>query len=58
MLLVWTEGTGWRKGGSLAWQIYNAAAQPEAEKGLSPGIPVWSFATAFSRHDGGFTILY
>ena len=31
VLLVWTEGTGWQKGGSLAYQIYDRAGQPTAE---------------------------
>ena len=24
VLLVWAEGTGWNKGGSIAWQLYDA----------------------------------
>jgi hypothetical protein len=27
-ILVWTEGMGWDKGGSLAWQVYNKAGKP------------------------------
>jgi hypothetical protein len=45
-LLAWTEGTGWKKGGSLAWQVFDAACQPLAKKGTSPSIPAWDFATA------------
>jgi hypothetical protein len=57
-LMVWTEGTGWNKGGSLAWQVFDKAGKPLDERGRSDGIPVWSFAAAFPRTDGGFTIVY
>ena len=58
MLLVWTEGTGWQKGGSLAWQLYDRDGQLTAEKGLVAGIPTWSFAAPIARPDHGFSILY
>ena len=58
VLLVWTEGTGWKKGGSLAWQLYDRAGQPTAEKKQLPGIPPWSFAAVTARADDGFSILY
>jgi hypothetical protein len=58
VLFVWTEGTAWSRGGSFAWQIFDAAERPSAERGSSPGIPVWSFAAPIARPDGSFTILY
>jgi hypothetical protein len=58
VLLVWTEGTGWNKGGSLAWQIYDRSGQSTAEKGQLPGISTWSFAAAIARPDNGFSIMY
>jgi hypothetical protein len=58
-LLVWTEGTGWKKGGSLAWQLFDRSGHPTAEKGrLEGAVPVWGMATAVSRPDGSFTIIY
>ncbi len=57
-LLVWTEGTGWNKGGSVAWQIYDEAGSATAEKGRADGVPVWSLATALARPDGSFVIIY
>jgi hypothetical protein len=45
-LLAWTEGTGWKKGGSLGWQIFDRTRQPVATKSASPSIPAWDFATA------------
>lgn len=58
VLLVWTEGTGWEKGGAVAWQVFGANGQPTEEKGRRDGIPVWSFASAVARPDGTFEILY
>ena len=58
VLLVWTEGTGWQKGGSLAWQMYDPSGQPTGSKGQHPGIPTWSFAAVMARRDNGFSILY
>ncbi len=57
-LLVWTEGTGWKKGGSLAWQLYDRDGQPTAEKGSAEGVPVWGLATAVALPNGEFQIIY
>jgi hypothetical protein len=57
-LLAWTEGTGWNKGGALAWQVYGKDGRPTAEKGRADGVPVWSLATAAAGPDGKFTIVY
>jgi hypothetical protein len=58
MLLVWTEGTGWQRGGALAWQLFDTGGEATNEKGRVEGIPVWSFAAAVPRADGGFVIIY
>jgi hypothetical protein len=57
-LLAWTEGTAWARGGSLAWQVFDASGRPTDVKGTAPGIPVWSFAAPIVRPDGSFAILY
>ena len=57
-LFVWTEGMGWKKGGSLAWQVYDRDRRPTPEHGRAEGVPVWSLVAAFARSDGGFTIIY
>jgi hypothetical protein len=57
-ILVWTEGTGWGKGGALAWQVYSTDGKPTEEKGGVPDLPAWSFGAVFARPDGGFTIVY
>jgi hypothetical protein len=58
LLFVWTEGTGWQRGGSVAWQLYDESGQPTSEKGLSAGIPAWSFAAPAVNTDGSFSIVY
>lgn len=57
-LLAWTEGTGWSRGGGLAWQVYGSDGKATAARGRQPGVPVWGLLTAFARPDGGFTLLY
>lgn len=58
VLLAWTEGTGWQKGGKLVWQLYSAEGQPLNEKGEADGVPVWSLVTAFPQKDGHFNLVY
>jgi hypothetical protein len=58
VLLVWAEGTGWNKAGSIAWQRYDGEGKPIAAKGHADGLAVWSLPTAFVEPDGNFTIIY
>jgi len=59
ILLAWTEGTGWQKGGTLAWQIFDAQARPIANaSGRAADLPAWSLPAAFAKPDGSFEILY
>lgn len=57
-LMVWTEGTGWNRGGAVAWQVFGKDGKPTDEKGRVAGVPTWSLVAAFVRPDGGWTILY
>jgi hypothetical protein len=58
LLLAWTEGTGWQRGGSVAWQVFDTNGNPQAEKGRAPGVPVWGLAAAIAKPDGNFVIFY
>ena len=58
VLLVWAEGTGWNKGGSVAWQVYDRAGEPVSAKGRADGLSTWSLPSAFVEADGNFTVVY
>lgn len=57
-MLVWTEGTGWNKGGGLAWQLFDRNGASIGTQGRAPGVPTWSLVAVAARPDGGFTIVY
>ena len=58
-ILVWTEGTGWERGGALAWQVFDKDGKPTAEKGrLDQGIAVWSLPTVVAGPVGKFLIIH
>lgn len=58
VLLVWTEGTGWQKGGSLAYQLFDESGKPTLERAQLPGVAAWSFAAVAAKPDGSFSLLY
>lgn len=58
VLLAWTEGTGWLKGGSLSWQLFDSAGKPVSAEGHTPGVPVWGLPSVFADKRGNFTIVY
>lgn len=58
VLIVWTEGTGWNRGGDLAWQLVDENGRSSGVSGSAPGIPVWSFAAAYPGPEGAFVLLY
>src|SRR6267143_5465368 len=54
VLMVWTEGTGWSRGGSLAWQLFDNAGNPVTAEGHAPGVPVWGLPSVFADRKGNF----
>jgi hypothetical protein len=59
MILVWTEGAGWNRGGALAWQVYDKAGHPTALAGRRAGaVPVWGLPSVVAEKDGNFTIFH
>ncbi|MCC2668695.1 MAG: hypothetical protein K0Q72_1166 [Armatimonadetes bacterium] len=58
VLFAWTEGTGWNRGGSLAWQLYDASGRPTSQGRQEGGIPVWGLAAAAARPDGTFLLIH
>lgn len=57
VLLVWTEGTGWQKGGRLAWQLYDRDGRTEGDIRDAGDIPAWSFGAAVALPSGEFGIV-
>ena len=58
LLVVWTEGTAWSRGGSLAWQVFDRSGRATDIKGAAEGVPVWSFGSPIAGRDGRFAIVY
>ena len=55
---IWTEGMGWKRGGAVAWQVYDRDGKPTAAKGRQDGVPADGDAAAFPRKDGSFVIIF
>jgi hypothetical protein len=58
VLMSWSEGTSWQRGGSLAWQVFDATGRPVGAPGHAAGVPVWGMTAAIARPDGSFAIVY
>jgi len=57
VLLAWTEGTAWNKGGSAAWQLFDGGGLPIGPVGRAEAVPVWGRVATVAATDR-FTILY
>jgi hypothetical protein len=58
ILFAWDEGTGWKRGGTVHWQIYDRALKPvTGATGMERGMPAWSLTSAVAVGDG-FLIIY
>jgi hypothetical protein len=59
IIIVWAEDTGWQRGGSLAWRIFDRSGQATRELGrVNDGIPVWSLPAVVALPDGRFVIIH
>ena len=58
ILLAWTDGTGWERGGSFGWQMYEGDGKPIGDPGAADGVPVWSLVAAFADPTGAFVIVH
>jgi hypothetical protein len=58
-ILVWAEDTGWNRGGSLVWRIFDRSGRATREMGrVNDGIPVWGLPCVVARGDGKFVIFH
>jgi hypothetical protein len=55
-LLCWTDGTGWKRGGTLGWQMFDAQSQPVGPMAAGASVPVWGMPAAVSAHGRFFVI--
>lgn len=56
-LVAWSIGTGWQRGGSLAWRVLDNRGQPTEVHGREPDMPVWNFSAAYAEGEG-FVVMY
>jgi hypothetical protein len=58
-LLAWTENTGWNRGGSVAWQLFNSAGRPvTAATGRANTLPTWGKVAAAAKPNGDFVLMW
>jgi len=57
-IMAWTDGTGWKRGGSLAWQVFDASDKPTRERGSAEGVPTWGTVSVLADHSGTFVLIY
>jgi hypothetical protein len=58
ILIAWTEGMGWKRGGSVHWRLFDGAGQHIGSENGRDGVPAWSVVAAYPRRDGEFVVLY
>jgi hypothetical protein len=57
--VAWAEGTGWNKGGAIAWQIFDSKGEPIVDRaGRLDGLPAWSIPAIVADANGTFTIIH
>jgi hypothetical protein len=58
-IVVWAEDTGWQRGGSLVWRIFDRSRRATRAMGrVNDGIPVWSLPSVVALPDGRFMIIH
>lgn len=57
-LLTWTEGTAWNRGGTVAWELFDASGRPLQSARDAGAVPVWSLVAAVARSDGSFVVIH
>ncbi|MCW5556915.1 MAG: hypothetical protein KIT22_03605 [Verrucomicrobiae bacterium] len=55
---VWSEGTGWQRGGTVSWQALGSDARPGTASGTVAGLSAWNAPAAFARPDGTWVVVF
>jgi hypothetical protein len=58
VVVAWAEGTGFNKGGGVAWQVFDVGLKPIGDRQTAPGLPASSFPAVWARGDESFVVLY
>jgi hypothetical protein len=57
VLLAWTEGTGWKKGGTSEWCMFkNGSAEPFDDRRVPVRVSAWGLVTAVASKNRFFVI--
>jgi hypothetical protein len=57
-LVSWTEGTGWARGGTLAWEAIDRSGRNLLARSNAAPVAVWGLVAVVARPDGSFLILH
>jgi hypothetical protein len=58
ILLAWTEGIAFGKGGAVGWQLFDATGKPIGAQGRAEGLPGHGYVAAVGLADGSFAVIY
>jgi hypothetical protein len=58
VLLSWSEGTAWERGGAAVWQLFAADGRALPSTGRADGVPVWGLTAAAYTPGLGFVVIY
>ncbi len=57
--VVQAVGTGWARGGTIAWQVFDSAGKSlDGQSGTANNLPAWSYPAVVARPDGNFMVFY
>jgi hypothetical protein len=55
-LLAWTEGTAWKRGGTIAWRLTDRTGKEKAIERNAGVVPPWGLVSAVAMPDNSFVV--
>jgi hypothetical protein len=55
-LIAWTEGTAWKRGGTVAWRLMDRNGVALSADPNAGAVPIWGLVSAVALPDGSFVI--